>query len=103
MAEAHLAAKYNKEGFPVVDHYTYVFCGDGCLMEGVSGEASSVAGHLGLGKLIVLYDSNHITIDGSTNLAFTEDVLKRYEAYGWHTLAVEGGDTDLDALNDGKS
>jgi len=99
IAEAHLAAKFNKDGFPVVDHFTYVFCGDGCLMEGVSGEASSLAGHLGLGKLIVLYDSNHITIDGSTNLAFTEDVVKRYEAYGWHTQSVEKGDTDLDALN----
>eukprot|EP01127_Copromyxa_protea_P001407 TRINITY_DN11409_c0_g1_i1.p1 TRINITY_DN11409_c0_g1~~TRINITY_DN11409_c0_g1_i1.p1 ORF type:complete len:673 (-),score=190.73 TRINITY_DN11409_c0_g1_i1:39-1796(-) len=100
MAEAHLAATYNKEGLPIVDHYTYTFCGDGCLMEGVSGEASSVAGHLGLGKLIVLYDSNKITIDGDTDLAFSEDVVKRYESYGWHTLTVENGDTDIAAISE---
>lgn len=99
MAEAHLAAKYNKPDFPIIDHYTYVILGDGCNMEGVSSEACSLAGHLGLGKLIALYDDNHISIDGSTDLAFTEDVGKRYEAYNWHVLTVENGDTDLDAID----
>ncbi|HEY9740379.1 MAG TPA: transketolase [Coleofasciculaceae cyanobacterium] len=99
MAEAHLAAKFNKPDFPVIDHYTYVILGDGCNMEGVSSEACSLAGHLGLGKLIALYDDNHISIDGSTDLAFTEDVGKRYEAYGWHVLVVEDGNTDLDAIH----
>ena len=98
MAEAHLAAKFNKPNLPIIDHYTYVILGDGCNMEGVSGEACSLAGHLGLGKLIALYDDNHISIDGSTDLAFTEDVGKRFEAYGWHVLVVENGDTDLDAI-----
>ncbi|MDR3166689.1 MAG: transketolase [Treponema sp.] len=86
IAESMLAARFNTEKRKIVDHYTYVFVGDGCLQEGVSGEASSLAGHLGLGKLIVFYDSNRITIDGSTDLAFTEDVAKRYEAYGWQVL-----------------
>jgi len=99
MAEAHLAARYNREGFPVVDHYTYVFCGDGCLQEGVTSEASSLAGHLGLGKLIVLYDDNHITIDGGTELSFTEDVVRRYDAYGWHTLSVPTGNSDVAAIH----
>lgn len=98
MAEAHLAAKFNKPDLPIIDHYTYVILGDGCNMEGVSGEACSLAGHLGLGKLIALYDDNHISIDGSTDLAFTEDVGKRFEAYGWHVQVVENGDTDLDAI-----
>lgn len=98
IAEAHLAARFNKPDATVVDHYTYVILGDGCNMEGVSGEACSLAGHLGLGKLIALYDDNHISIDGSTDLAFTEDVSKRFEAYGWHTLHVENGNTDLDAI-----
>ncbi|NET48906.1 MAG: transketolase [Merismopedia sp. SIO2A8] len=98
MAEAHLAARFNKPDATVVDHYTYVILGDGCNMEGVSGEACSLAGHLGLGKLIALYDDNHISIDGSTDIAFTEDVSKRFEAYGWHTLHVENGNTDLDAI-----
>jgi transketolase len=98
MAEAHLAAKFNKPDFPVIDHYTYVIVGDGCNMEGVTSEACSLAGHLGLGKLIALYDDNHISIDGSTDLAFTEDVGKRYEAYGWHVLVVEDGNTDLEAI-----
>lgn len=84
MAERHLAAEFNQEGFNVMDHFTYVICGDGCLQEGVSAETGSLAGHLGLGKLIVCYDDNLITIDGSTELSFTEDVNKRYEAYGWH-------------------
>jgi transketolase len=80
---------YNKPGHNVIDHYTYVICGDGCLQEGVSSEASSLAGHWGLGKLIVIYDDNHITIDGDTNLSFTEDVIKRYESYNWHTITIE--------------
>lgn len=98
MAEAHLAAKFNKPDATLVDHYTYVILGDGCNMEGVSGEACSLAGHLGLGKLIALYDDNHISIDGSTDIAFTEDVSKRFEAYGWHVQHVENGNTDLDAI-----
>lgn len=98
MAEAHLAAKFNKPDCQVVDHYTYVILGDGCNMEGVSGEACSLAGHLGLGKLIALYDDNHISIDGDTSVSFTEDVGKRFEAYGWHVQAVPDGDTNLDAI-----
>jgi transketolase len=98
MAEAHLAAKYNKPDAKIVDHYTYVILGDGCNMEGVSGEAASFAGHLGLGKLIALYDDNHISIDGSTDVAFTEDVSKRFEAYGWHVLHVKDGNNDLAAI-----
>ena len=99
MAEAHLAAKFNKPDAKIVDHYTYVLLGDGCNMEGISGEAASLAGHYGLGKLIALYDDNHISIDGSTNVAFTEDVSKRFEAYGWHVLHVKDGNTDLDAIS----
>jgi len=95
MAEAHLAARFNKPDSTLVDHYTYVILGDGCNMEGVSGEACSLAGHLGLGKLIALYDDNHISIDGSTDISFTEDVAKRFEAYGWHVQHVEDGNTDL--------
>lgn len=91
MAEEHLAAKFNKDGFPVVDHYTYVLGGDGCMMEGISSEAFSLAGTLGLSKLIVLYDSNKISIEGSTDIAFTEDVKKRFEAFGFQTLVVEDG------------
>ena len=83
LGQAHMAGTFNRPGFDVVDNYTFVICGDGCLQEGVSSEASSLAGHLGLGRLIVLYDDNKIQIDGSTDLAFTEDVAKRYEAYGW--------------------
>ncbi|MFQ4139700.1 transketolase [Nodosilinea sp. PGN35] len=98
MAEAHLAAKFNKPDATLVDHYTYVILGDGCNMEGVSGEACSLAGHLGLGKLIALYDDNHISIDGSTDISFTEDVGKRFEAYGWHVQHVEDGNTDLDGI-----
>jgi transketolase len=99
MAEAHLAAKFNKPDCKVVDHYTYVIMGDGCHQEGVSGEAASLAGHLGLGKLIALYDDNHITIDGNTNVSFTEDVLKRYEAYGWHVQHVADGNTDVEGIS----
>ena len=98
MAEAHLAAKFNKPDCQLVDHYTYVILGDGCNMEGVSGEACSLGGHLGLGKLIALYDDNHISIDGSTDIAFTEDVAKRFEAYGWHVQHVENGNTELDSI-----
>jgi transketolase len=98
LAEAHLAAKFNKPDCTLVDHYTYVILGDGCNMEGVSGEACSIAGHWGLGKLIALYDDNHISIDGSTNIAFTEDVSKRFEAYGWHVLHVKDGNDDLAAI-----
>ncbi|MBW4631772.1 MAG: transketolase [Iphinoe sp. HA4291-MV1] len=98
IAEAHLAAKFNKPDAKIVDHYTYVILGDGCNMEGVSGEACSYAGHLGLGKLIALYDDNHISIDGSTDLAFTEDVSKRFEAYGWHVLHIKDGNTDLEGI-----
>ncbi|NLB71125.1 MAG: transketolase [Chloroflexi bacterium] len=91
MAEAHLAALYNTETRKIVDHYTYVIASDGDLMEGVTSEASSLAGHLGLGKLIVFYDDNKITIDGRTDLTFTEDRAKRYEAYGWQVLHVQDG------------
>lgn len=97
MAEAHLAAVFNKENYPVVDHYTYVLGGDGCMMEGISSEAFSLAGTLGLGKLIVLYDSNSISIEGSTDIAFTENVQKRMEAFGFQTITVEDGN-DLQAI-----
>jgi transketolase len=98
MAEAHLAARFNKPDCQLIDHYTYVILGDGCNMEGVSGEACSLAGHLGLGKLIALYDDNHISIDGSTDVSFTEDVGKRFEAYGWHVQHVTDGNTDIQAI-----
>ncbi|KAK4645598.1 Transketolase [Podospora bellae-mahoneyi] len=98
MAQAHTAAVFNKPGYDLVDNYTYAFLGDGCLMEGVSSEACSLAGHLQLGNLIAVWDDNHITIDGDTNQAFTEDVLKRYESYGWHTITVEDGDNDLEGI-----
>lgn len=98
IAEAHLAAKFNRPDATIVDHYTYVLMGDGCNQEGVSSEAASLAGHLGLGKLIALYDDNHITIDGNTGVSFTEDVMKRYEAYGWHVQHVEDGNTDVAAI-----
>jgi transketolase len=98
IAEAHLAARFNKPGHNIVDHYTYVILGDGCNMEGVASEAASLGGHLKLGKLIMMYDSNSISIDGSTDLAFTEDVGKRYEAYGWHVQHVANGNDDLDSI-----
>jgi transketolase len=98
MAEKHLAAIYNRPGFDVVDHYTYGLCGDGDLMEGVSHEAASLAGTLGLGKLIFLYDDNLISLDGPTELSFTEDVLKRFEAYHWHVQRVADGN-DLDGIS----
>ncbi|MGA8025880.1 MAG: transketolase [Bryobacteraceae bacterium] len=95
IAEAWLAARYNRPGHTIVDHYTYSICGDGDLMEGVTQEAASLAGHLRLGKMIYLYDQNHISLAGATNLTFTEDVAKRFEAYGWHTRHIhEGNDTE---------
>jgi transketolase len=97
IAEAFLAATYNRPGHTLFDHHTYALVSDGDLMEGVASEAASLAGHLKLGKLIYLYDDNHISLDGPTSLAFTEDVLKRFDAYGWHTQRVEDGN-DLDAL-----
>lgn len=97
MAEEHLSAKFNKDNYKVVDHYTFALGGDGCMMEGISSEAFSLAGTLGLSKLIILYDSNKISIEGDTDLAFTEDVKKRFEAYGFQTLVVEDGN-DLDAI-----
>ncbi len=97
IAENHLAAVFNKPGYNVIDHYTYVLCGDGCLMEGVSAEAASLAGTLRLGKLILLYDSNNITIEGNTNITFKEDVRKRFDAYGWQTILVEDGN-NVDAI-----
>ncbi|KEO81596.1 transketolase [Tumebacillus flagellatus] len=97
MAEAHLAATYNRDGHDVISHYTYALCGDGDLMEGVAAEAASMAGHMGLGKLIVLYDSNDISLDGQLSMAFTESVQKRFESYGWQYLRVEEG-TDIEAI-----
>src|SRR6266481_5447367 len=98
MGAAHLASRFNKTDFSLIDHYIYAIVSDGDLMEGVASEAASLAGHLKLGKLIYLYDDNHVTIEGFTNLAFSEEVPKRFEAYGWHTLTVEDGN-DLDAID----
>lgn len=97
MAEAHLAAKFNKDNFNLIDHYTYSLVGDGCIMEGISHEAASLAGHLGLDKLIVLYDSNDISLDGDLNRSYSDDVQKRFQAYGWQTLYVEDGN-DIEAI-----
>src|SRR6266516_4710 len=97
MGAAHLAAKFNKDDFPIIDHHVYAIVSDGDLMEGVASETASLAGHLKLGKLIYLYDDNQVTIEGFTKLAFSEDVPKRFEAYGWHTLTVEDGN-DTDAI-----
>ena len=94
LAEASLAARYNREGSEIIDHYTYVVAGDGCLQEGISHEACSFAGHNKLGKLVMLYDSNNITIDGPTHISFTEDTRKRFEAYGWQVLEIDGHDYD---------
>ncbi len=94
LAEASLAARFNSENHKVVDHFTYIFAGDGDLQEGVSHEASAFAGHNKLGKLVLMYDDNGITIDGSTDLSFSEDVLKRYEAYDWHVQRIDGHDVD---------
>ena len=98
IAEAYLAEKFNKEGFPIVDHYTYALCGDGCMQEGIENEAASLAGSLKLGKLIVLYDDNDITIEGNTDITFTENVGKRHEAMGWQVINVKDAN-DLNALN----
>ncbi|MBO4563088.1 MAG: transketolase [Clostridia bacterium] len=97
IAERHMAARFNREGYNVIDNRTYTLMGDGCMMEGVASEAASLAGTLGLGRLIALYDSNRITIEGSTDLAFTEDVAKRFEAYGWQVLEVASGE-DTEAV-----
>ncbi|MHC5157251.1 MAG: transketolase [Planctomycetota bacterium] len=99
IAQKYLAARYNKDGMNIFDYHIYTVCGDGCLQEGVSGEASSLAGHLGLDNLIVIYDDNHITIDGKTELSFTEDVAKRYEAYGWNVIPIEGNGHDIESLD----
>lgn len=97
IAETHLASVFNRDGYDIVDHYTYVLGGDGCMMEGISSECFSLAGTLGLGKLIVFYDSNNISIEGNTDIAFTEDVRKRFDAFGFQTLVVEDGN-DLAAI-----
>jgi transketolase len=99
MAERHLAHRFNRPGHEIVDHYTYALVSDGDVMEGVAAEAASLAGHLGLGKLIYLYDFNDVTLDGPADLTFTEDVCKRYEAYGWHVQRVEQGNTDLQGID----
>ncbi len=98
MAERHLAARFNRPGHQIVDHRTWVVCGDGDLMEGVAAEAASLAGHLGLGRLICIYDDNRISIEGPTDITFSENVGQRFEAYGWHVVAVADGN-DLDALS----
>lgn len=106
IAQTHLASYFNRPGFEIVSHYTYALGGDGCFMEGITSEASSLAATLELGRLIVMYDSNKISIEGSTDLAFKEDVAKRYEAYGWQVLEViDGNDLDSisDAIDDAKS
>lgn len=98
IAESHLSAKFNKPGYDIIDHYTYVLSGDGCMMEGITNEAASLAGTLGLHKLVVIYDSNNITIEGSTEIAFTEDVGKRFEALGWLVINVKDGN-NVDEIN----
>lgn len=98
IAEANLAARFNQPGSDIIDHYTYCLAGDGCLMEGVACEAASLAGHLGLGKLILLYDDNTITLSASTHLAFTEDRKMHFESYGWHTVVVKDGN-NLDEID----
>ena len=105
IAERKLASKYNTKDYEIVDHYVYALAGDGCLMEGISHEACSLAGHLKLGKLIILYDDNNISIDGSTELSFTEDVIKRFDAYGWHTQKIDGHNIENvnSAINNAKS
>ncbi|XAR66168.1 Transketolase [Bertholletia excelsa] len=98
LAEKHLAARYNKPGMEIVGHYIYAILGDGCQMEGVANEACSLAGHWGLGKLIAFYDDNHISIDGNTEIAFTENVEKRFEGLGWHVIWVKNGNTGYDEI-----
>ena len=98
IAQKYLAKIFNRDGFPIIDYKIFTIAGDGCMQEGVSSEASSLAGHLGLDNLIVIYDDNHITIDGNTKLAFTEDVAKRFKAYGWNVIIVDGDGNDLVAI-----
>lgn len=98
MAERHLASRFNRPGHEIVDHYTYMICGDGDMMEGISSEAASLAGHLGLARLICIYDDNEISIEGNTDITFTEDVALRFEAYNWHILKVDDGN-DVDAIS----
>ncbi|KAG5645819.1 hypothetical protein DXG03_005160 [Asterophora parasitica] len=98
IAQAHLGAVYNRDGFNLINNFTYVFTGDGCLMEGVASEAASLAGHLQLGNLVVIYDDNHISIDGDTAVAFTENVEQRFLSYGWQVLEVADGDRDLASI-----
>lgn len=100
IAEKYLAARYNSQTHTIFDYMIYTICGDGCLEEGVSGEASSLAGHLGLDNLVVIYDDNHITIDGGTELSFSEDVVARYRAYGWNVIVIGGDGQDIEALDD---
>lgn len=99
IAQKYLAARYNKPGQTIFDYMIYTICGDGCMQEGISGEASSLAGHLGLDNLVVIYDDNHITIDGDTELSFSEDVAARYRAYGWHVIEIGGDGHDIDAFD----
>jgi len=99
IAQKYLAARYNKDNYKIFDYHIYTICGDGCLQEGISGEASSLAGHLGLNNLIVIYDDNHITIDGETSLSFTEKVVDRYRAYGWNVVEIGGDGYDIAALD----
>ncbi|CAG8953326.1 hypothetical protein HYFRA_00003537 [Hymenoscyphus fraxineus] len=100
IAQAHAGGEFNKPGFELINNYTYCFLGDGCMMEGIASEAASIAGHLQLGNLIAIYDDNHISIDGDTNCAFTEDVAMRFKSYGWHVETVEDGNSDLQAIED---
>ena len=97
MAERHLAARFNREGYNIVDHFTYMMCGDGDMMEGISSEAASLAGHLGLARLICIYDDNKISIEGNTDITFTEDVALRFKAYNWHILKIDNGN-DMDVI-----
>lgn len=92
IAQEHLKTRFNRQEFPIVDNKIYVFCGDGCMMEGVTSEAASLAGHLGLGNLIVIFDDNRVTIDGSTNISFSDNVEMRFQAYGWNVQTVEKGE-----------
>ena len=98
IAQAHIAATFNKSDIELINNYTYCFLGDGCLQEGVASEACSLAGHLQLGRLIAVYDDNKITIDGDTAVSFTEDVEMRFKSYGWEVLHVENGDSDLEGI-----
>ncbi|CAL9172270.1 unnamed protein product [Musa hybrid cultivar] len=98
LAERHLAARFNKPDNEIIDHYTYVMLGDGCQMEGIANETCSLAEHWVLGKLIAFYDDNHISIDGDTEIAFTEDVIDRFEDLGWHTIWVKNGNTGYDDI-----